>query len=52
MLTASAFFLNEFPPLRGLKQFFCIFRALLERWKKSKKIQKKTNAKGARTWRE
>ena len=41
MLTASAFFLNEFLPLRGLKQFFCIFLLVLHLSGSARKMEHK-----------
>ena len=41
MLTTSAFFLDEFPPLLCLKQFFCIFLLFLHLSGGARKMEKK-----------
>ena len=41
MLTTSAFFLDEFPPLCGLKQFFCIFLLVLHLSDSARKMEHK-----------
>ena len=41
MLTVSTFFLDEFPPLRGLKQFFCIFLLVLHLSGSARKMEDK-----------
>ena len=41
MLITSAFFLHEFPPLRGLKPFFCIFLLFLHLSDEVRKMEKK-----------
>ena len=41
MLTASAFFLDAFPPLRGLKRFICILLLLLYLSNSAQKIKQK-----------
>ena len=41
MLITSAFFLHEFPPLRGLKPFFSIFLLFLHLSGGARKMEKK-----------
>ena len=41
MLTASVFFLYEFPPLPGLKHFFCIFLLLLHLSGEARRMEQK-----------